>query len=382
MLTVSGQGVLTITPADIDTAGGETLAAVGATAAAQLREVLRAEREERSITHLLQAGALSVAATLLFLVVFRIVRLARRTALRRIPAVARPRLPNLELRGFQVLTARQALGFVRRLVDLSSWAVVLIAVYVWLAFVLTRFAYSRPWGEALGAYLHATVRSLVFRGVAAIPGLFTVALILVATRWLARVLGNFFDSVRAGRVDQSWVHPETAEATKRIVIVGLWLLAVVVAYPYVPGSGSDVFKGISVFAGVVLSLGSSGVVSQAMSGLVLTYARALRAGDYVRVGEVEGVVTSLGMLSTKIRTPKREVVTLPNAVIVGTTIKNFSRLSAEPGGRHHLHERDDRLRRALATGRGDAADRRRAHGRALERPRAVRAEDGAVGLLR
>ena len=123
----------------------------------------------------------------------------------------------------------------------------------------------------------------------------------------------------------------TANPTKRLIIALLWLFAIVVAYPYVPGSGSDVFKGVSVFAGLVISLGSSGIVNQAMSGLVLMYSRALKPGDYVRVGETEGVVTVLGMLSTKLRTMKHEEITLPNAVVVGASVKNYSRLGADRG---------------------------------------------------
>ncbi len=139
------------------------------------------------------------------------------------------------------------------------------------------------------------------------------------------MVSAFFDSVESESVEVPWVHPETANPTKRIVVALLWLFAIVVAYPYVPGGGSDVFKGVTVFAGLVLSLGSSGVMNQAMSGLVLMYARALKPGDYVRVGETEGTVMELGLLSTKIMTTKREEVTLPNAVVVGATVKNFSR---------------------------------------------------------
>ncbi|CAN5337585.1 hypothetical protein BH23GEM2_BH23GEM2_06600 [soil metagenome] len=103
------------------------------------------------------------------------------------------------------------------------------------------------------------------------------------------------------------------------------------AYPYIPGSGTDVFKGVSVFVGVVISLGSTGIVNQAMSGLVLMYSRALKPGDYVRVGETEGTVTKLAMLSTKIETTKHEEMTIPNAVMVANGIRNFTRLS-EGGG--------------------------------------------------
>jgi small-conductance mechanosensitive channel len=134
-----------------------------------------------------------------------------------------------------------------------------------------------------------------------------------------------------------WVHAETANPTKRLAVALLWVFAIVVAYPYLPGSGSDVFKGVSVFVGLVISLGSSGVVNQAMSGLVLMYSRALKPGDYVRVADTEGVVAELGLLSTKICTNKRELVTIPNGVVVGTTTKNYSRLAADGGSGVILH---------------------------------------------
>ena len=112
----------------------------------------------------------------------------------------------------------------------------------------------------------------------------------------------------------------------------LWVFAIVVAYPYLPGSDTNVFKGVSVFIGLVLSLGSTGIVNQAMSGLVLMYSRAFKPGDYVHVAGTEGVVVELGLLSTKIRTNKHELVTIPNAVLVGTTSKNYSRLATEDHG--------------------------------------------------
>jgi small-conductance mechanosensitive channel len=105
----------------------------------------------------------------------------------------------------------------------------------------------------------------------------------------------------------------------------------VMMYPYLPGSNSDAFKGVSVFVGLLLSIGSAGTVNQAVSGLMLMYSRALRVGDYVQIGETVGTVVALGMFSTRIRTPWGEIVSFPNAVIVGTTTKNYSR-EDETGG--------------------------------------------------
>jgi len=331
LVTVAGRSVFSLTQADLDTLAGEQLAGVASRSAKALRTALAAEREERSLPHLLRAAGFAALATFLFIVLLRALLWSRRRVSDRLVAAATRRVPDLRIRGFTLFSGDSALALVRRFVDLVAWVAGLFAAYLWLAFVLTRFAYTRPWGEALGGYLTSTIGSLILSAISAVPGIFTLVLIVIATRWITKVVSTFFDAVESGGVEVPWPHPETANATKRIAIVLLWLFAIVVAYPYMPGSGSDVFKGVSVFAGLVISLGSSGVVNQAMSGLVLMYSRALKPGDYVSVGEIEGTVTVLGMLSTKIRTTKREEVTLPNAVVVGASVKNYSRTAADPG---------------------------------------------------
>lgn len=331
LVAVGARGVFTVTQADLDPLSDQTLDAAAQAAAERLRVAIVAEREQRSLTHLLSGLGLALAATVFFLVALRILRKGRYLALDRMPRVAGPRIPRLAVRDFALLDSEQILAFLRRVVDLLAWGLGLFFAYLWLTYVLTRFPYSAPWGEALGAYLVATVRNLVLAALSAIPGLFTVVIIFFATRFLSRLVGTFFTAVESGTVSVPWVHPDTAHPTRRLLGALLWMFALVVAYPYLPGSGSDVFKGVSVFVGIVLSLGSSGVVSQAMSGLVLMYSRALKPGDYVRIGDTEGMVVELGMLSTKIRTNKDEEVTLPNSVVVGMTTKNFSRLVTERG---------------------------------------------------
>ena len=331
LVTVSGRPVFTVTSGDVDTLIGETTTIVAAAAAERLREALRAEVEQRSLSRLAQSIALAIIATLLFLFAIRLLRQVREFVVRHIPVAAAERAPSLAVRGFTLLTADQLLGFLRRTIDALAWALGLFAAYLWLAYCLTRFPYSRPWGEALGAYLITTMKTLALTAVSGVPGLFTVVIIMLVTRFLTRLVRGFFLAVEGGEVKLDWVHPETANPTRRLVTALLWLFAIVVAYPYVPGSGSDVFKGVSVFVGLMISLGSSGLMSQAMSGLVIMYSRALKPGDYVRIGDTEGTVSALGMLSTKIQSTKNEEITLPNAVIVGTTTKNYSRLSATHG---------------------------------------------------
>jgi small-conductance mechanosensitive channel len=159
----------------------------------------------------------------------------------------------------------------------------------------------------------------------ALPDLFKVLVIVTLVRFLARLATMMFVAVEQGRLTLPWVHPDTAPPTRRIVVALLWLCALVVSYPYLPGSQSEVFKGVSVFVGLIVSFGSSGVMNQIMSGLTLTYSRALKRGDYVRVANIEGTVTALGTLATKVMTPRNEEITIPNAIMLSDAATNYSR---------------------------------------------------------
>ncbi len=331
LVSVGDSPVFTITEGDVDPDAGVNLEQAAAETSVALRQAMREEVQERSLARVLWGVGMAVLATLLFSIVVRAIGALRRLILRRLVTREARRVRRIAIAGFTLFHATQLLTLLRKLVEASTWIATMFAAYLWLTFVLTRFAYSREWGEALGSYLLATMKGLALGALGAIPGLFTVVLIFLAVRFLTRVVGAFFRAAEVGEVTLTWLHADTAQPTRRIIVAMLWLFAVVVAYPYLPGSQSDIFKGVTVFVGLLLSIGSSGVVNQAMSGLVLMYARALRPGEYVRIGDVEGTVMALTMLSTKIHTPKGEEITIPNAVVVTSHTRNYSRLAAEGG---------------------------------------------------
>jgi small-conductance mechanosensitive channel len=207
----------------------------------------------------------------------------------------------------------------------------LLLAYAWVAFLLRCFPYTRPWGESLRGFLWERLGSLALQVLYALPELFTAAVILFVTRFAVRVSGVVFESARRGHVRIPGVHADTLQPTRRIVAILLWLIGFVVAYPYLPGSDSQAFKGVTVFIGLMISLGSSSVVNQMMSGLTITYSRALHVDDFVRIGNVEGTVVAVGALSTKLKTPRGEDVTIPNAVVVSDLTTNYSRFDRGDG---------------------------------------------------
>ena len=330
LIQIGEQGMFVIIPGDINPLIGETSEAVAATTVRNLVTAIgEIEESRRAETFLRGAGFTAAAMVLLLLVLFGI-RRSRRWLSSHLAEVVAPRLKKLAIGEFTQHIDGIIL-FIRGIVGLTAWALAVVSLYLWLTFSFKKFPYSRPWGEQLHNYMTEGVKAIALTIVDFIPGLVIVAVIFMITRFLSRVGRLFFDAVESGRVTVPGLYAETAQPTRRIVTVILWLFSLVMMYPYLPGSDSNAFKGVSVFVGLLLSIGSAGTVNQAVSGLMLMYSRALRVGDYVQIGETVGTVVALGMFSTRIRTPWSEIVSFPNAVIVGTTTKNYSR-EEETGG--------------------------------------------------
>jgi small-conductance mechanosensitive channel len=327
LVTVGSQPIVFILPEDLDTETGETLQQVGDRTVANLREVLQAEADQRRMPVLLRGLGLSVAATLLLLLALKGVARLRRRALDSHFSDTLAR--RVKLFG---IDSGPLLATLERAVVKATWlAVVLVAGYLWLTFVFAQFPYTQPWGARLGDYLLQLLVGFGRGALAAVPGFFAVIVIFLLTRVVSRAVGAFFSRVEAGEIEVSWLDSETAKATKRLVAAMIWIFAITVAYPYIPGSGTDAFKGVSVFVGLMISLGSAGLINQLMSGLVVVYSRACKPGEFVRVGDIEGVVSQVGVLSTKLITRKKEEITVPNAVLTGSSMTNFSRLAGEQG---------------------------------------------------
>jgi len=271
----------------------------------------------------------SLLATLILVLLLRILGWAHKKALGWI---------NAHTTGHRTSARFGELDFLGHFTWLLSWlarALVQLAgvvfVVLWAVYVLNRFPETQGIGAMARSTIAAVLRGLQAHFVSAIPGVIAVAIIVVLARFAQRLAGDVFTGIERGTIRFPGIHPETARATRRLVTAGIWLFAVVVAYPLLPGSNSDAFKGVSVFLGLMVTLGSSGVMGHMMSGLVIVYSRAMQAGDIVRVNDIEGIVSEVGALSVKLINTRKEEFTIPNSVIVGTTVKNFSRQDRETG---------------------------------------------------
>jgi small-conductance mechanosensitive channel len=322
-LTRGAYELFVLIEGDVDVERGETLDGLTQAVLARLEEVRAAWHRTNDLPLLLLGLARAAAGTVVLGVLLWLLGRATRRAVAWMEA-ARDRIaarnPGVDWRE---LLARLALGTTQ----LVRWLPMLFGGYVWLRLVLGSFVATQPLAEALDKWLRARLDWVVDGIVGAVPGIVTVIIVFALTRALVDVLGYFFDAVQRGRLQLPLLHPETTMATRRIVAIVVWGLGIAIAYPYLPGSSTDAFKGLSVLFGVMVTLGSAGIVTQAMSGLVLVYSRALRRGDFVGVNGVQGVVTEVSSLAVKVVTERNEEVTIPNSVLVSSAIHNFSRLA-------------------------------------------------------
>ncbi|MQM29435.1 MAG: mechanosensitive ion channel protein [Candidatus Accumulibacter phosphatis] len=325
-LTVNDNILLAVIDGDLDPQEKLTLEQAAERARKELSAALLADATQRRPAVLLKGLAFSAAATLFAFALLWLISRATRLLVARLQRVIEEDDAASKLRW-----ARHGWLLVQRVSQLFMGFLWLSVAYLWLTYVLARFPLTEPLGDRLGDFLLDLLETIGTSFIGAMPSLTTAVVILFMTKAANDALGNFFKAAKAGRVHAPGLHADTVSATHRLVTVMVWGLGIAIAYPFIPMSDSDAFKGLSVMFGFMLTLGSAGIVNQLMSGLVLVYARALSVGDFVEVGENAGVVSQVGVLSTKIINMRNEEITIPNAVLVGNPIRNFSRLARERG---------------------------------------------------
>lgn len=319
---------------DTDAEIGESAQAAGARAAGNLQLALDEIREARDSSAMLRATGESVLATIVLAAALWLLARLHRWIAGLLGGYASRRAERLAgTWSEQTLGSKGVVRLALMPLRLVTAIITILLVYQWLAVVLQRFPYTRPWGETLFNNLLQGAGAIALRILEAVPGLLFVLLIFLVARFLVRTLRAYVTGVQEGRIRSRWIDEATARPTGRLISTVIWLLALVAAYPYIPGSGSEAFKGIGVLAGLMLSIGSSGVVNQAVSGLMIMYTRSLRPGELVRIGDTEGIVREIGFMTTHVETVRREQITIPNAVVVSNVMRNFSRIKEGGGAR-------------------------------------------------
>jgi small-conductance mechanosensitive channel len=314
--------------ATIERIGRDVIAGVYAE---RIRSAIEAYRVDRAPDRLLRGAISALVAT----VVFGVVLAALVWLIHRLRAVLQRRygrhVASLEAQAFRLIAADQIWRALRLVLRAVLLGVVLLLGYLYLSFVLSRFPWTRGASERLLDVLLAPLTTMGEGILANIPGLLFLIVLVLVVRALLGLLYQLFESIDAGRItigrfDREWAWP--AYRIARIVVIAF---AAIVAYPYIPGSNSDAFKGVTIFFGVMFSLGASSVISNILAGYSLIFRRIFKVGDRVRINDMVGDVEEIRLQVTHLRSIKNEELIIPNSVILGSQVTNYSSYGRQQG---------------------------------------------------
>jgi small-conductance mechanosensitive channel len=310
---------------------GRPRAQLAAEYAEIIRQVVKQYRQDHTWRNTLRAAGYSALATsglfLLLIILFRIYRLMNA----KLWGWSRAAGPEEPLKS----VSSRMLRFVGRgsfeLGRILSLVIVLVLLQIYVTLILGFFPATRNTSDLITRWLFSELVGLVRHFLEYLPNMFVVAVICLAGHYLIRLNHYIFSEIRNEKLNVEGFYPEWAEPTAKIVRVAIVAATAIVVFPYLPGSSSPAFRGITVFLGVLLSLGSSSAVAHAVAGIILTYMRSFRVGDFVKIGDTVGNVVEKTILVTRVCTQKNEIVTIPSGNVLGGIVVNYSAQARERG---------------------------------------------------
>jgi small-conductance mechanosensitive channel len=329
-LTAGGKLLLALFDADAEIEGVSRQVLAYATQL-RLQSALTNYRFDRSprvlaINSVYAAGAIALSAALWFGF-----RRGFHSLDRMVVQHLRDHLKALEAQSARFVKAQQLARFVRGLLRLLHTTLLALTAYISLNFVLGLYPWTRPFAVWLFGLVLDPLRTMADALLAAIPDLAFLAILFFVTRYILRMIRTFFEGIDSGAIQLAAFEQEWAWPTYRILRLLVVIFAMVVAYPYVPGSQSEAFKGISLLLGLIVSLGSSSIIANIIAGYSLAYRRPFRIGDRVRINDTLGDVMEMRVLVTRLRSLKNEEIVIPNTSILNGEVINYTTLAEERG---------------------------------------------------
>jgi small-conductance mechanosensitive channel len=321
-ILMGGRVIMAVTDTDARMAGVPKEQLV-AQYAKTIEEVVRDYREEHSWRMLLRGVLKTVVVTFLLVAVLwllRRLRLVLRDQIERQIRAAGQAQPKSAWHIIASYTGSIALG----LGAAVRWVVILGLLETYLTVVLSYFSSTRELSLTVTNWVFSQLGSLAGAAVNYLPDLLVVSVIALLTYYAFRLLRLIFGEIGTGNLKIRGFYPDWAEPTEKLLRILVLILALTVAFPYLPGAKSPAFRGVSIFFGVLLSLGSSSAVANAIAGVILTYMRSFLIGDWVQIGQTTGEVIEKNLLVTRVLTPKAEIITIPNATVMSGAVTNYS----------------------------------------------------------
>ncbi|WP_107828527.1 mechanosensitive ion channel family protein [Mucilaginibacter yixingensis] len=292
---------------------------------------LRAYEADTQWSALAKEAGLALAVILVaILLITLIIRMTRRLE-RQIQGSEHHWFGGLHIRNYELVNSGQARQVLSSIVTLVKWLLIILVVYFAIPIVFGFFPYTRELSGTLFGYVMAPLHRIGSAIWAYIPNLITILVLCLVFRYALRFLRFLKREIEHGKLSIPGFYPDWANPTYQIIRVLVLAFMLIVIFPYLPGSDSPIFKGVSVFMGVLFTFGSAGALGNVVAGLVLTYMRAFKLGDRVQIGEVTGDVIQKTLLVTRVRTIKNEIISIPNSTVMNNHTVNYSSESNTTG---------------------------------------------------
>ncbi len=289
-----------------------------------LKNTILKQKAENSIEKLL----IRIGLVLLVVVVFALLLVGinkLHTRLRNVLIAQKKHwLENLTYKNYVFLTSAQKLNVALVVLKGVKTFFILLLFYLAIPLVFSIFPFTQTWGEVLFGYIWLPFKSIFSAIFNYLPNLFSILVIYFVMKYFIRLVKYIFTEIELGKLEISGFHKDWAMPTFSLVKILLFAFMFILMFPHLPGSDSPIFKGVSVFMGILFSLGSSSAISNMVAGLVITYMRPFKIGDQIKIGDMTGVVIEKNMLVTRLKTTKNEEITIPNSTVLSGNTTNYS----------------------------------------------------------
>lgn len=322
--------IMTITDRDA-TPTGLPRSEVAKAYAGAVHAALTRSREQVTFKALLMDALLTVLDTVIFLALLVLFHKLFPKLQAKIEGCRETVIHPIKLQRVEVLSAHQIAAVLIGVVKAVRVAATVLLVYIYLTTVLGIFPWTRSISASLFDAVFSTLRAIGVAFATYVPDIVAIAVIVLVTRYIIKLISLVFTGIGRGAISFTGFHQEWAEPTYKIVRFLVIVFAAIACFPYIPGSKSEGFRGISVFLGLLISLGSAAAISNIVAGVVLTYMRPFRVGDWVKIADTVGEIKEKTLLVTRIRTVKNVDVTIPNGMVLASHIVNFSSAAGEQG---------------------------------------------------
>lgn len=299
--------------------------------AALIRQTLATSLEQTSLRTLLVNGGFVLLDTIIFIALLVAFHKLFPKLYEKLHNWRGTYIPPIKIQRVEVLSANQiAAGVISLAKGLRAIATFFL-VYVFVTSALGIFPWTRGISTQLFGAVLTTLSAIGQAFASYVPNVVSIVVIVLVTRYINKLIAMVFTGIGRGAIAFSGFHQEWAQPTYKIVRFLVIVFAAIAIFPYIPGSQSEGFRGISVFLGVLLSFGSAGAISNIIAGVVLTYMHPFRDGDRVKIADTIGDVIERTLLVTRIRTIKNVEISIPNSMVLSSHLINFSSIAKEQG---------------------------------------------------